>query len=69
MTILRAKRALRRTALSLTLLLGAAPVALADAPGYDFLPFNQPVANAPAQAAQQTVTGCLTAPDFRLLPS
>jgi hypothetical protein len=65
MAILRAKRALRRTALSLTLLLGAAPAALADAPGYDFLPFNQPI----TQAAQQSVASCVTTPDFRLLPS
>jgi hypothetical protein len=47
-----AQRALRRAALSAALLLAAAPAALADPPGYDFMDFNQPpaiAASAPTQ--------------------
>jgi hypothetical protein len=40
-TATSAQRALRRAALSAALLLAAAPVALADPPGYDFMDFNQ----------------------------
>ena len=43
-TVPYAQRTLRRAALSAALLLAAAPAALADPPGYDFMDFNQPPA-------------------------
>jgi hypothetical protein len=54
-TLTSAQRALRRAALSAALLLAAAPVALADPPGYDFMDFNQPptmTASAPMPTQQ-----------------
>jgi hypothetical protein len=57
MTATDAQWALRRAALSAALLLAAAPVALADPPGYDFMDFNPPptiTASAPTPAQPQT---------------
>jgi hypothetical protein len=45
----------RRAALSAALLLAAAPFALADPPGYDFMDFNQaPMITATAPTPTQT---------------
>lgn len=55
MTATYAQRAPRRAALSAALLLAAAPLALADPPGYDFMDFNQPptiTASAPTPTQQ-----------------
>ncbi|HUC69420.1 MAG TPA: hypothetical protein VMA53_28635 [Stellaceae bacterium] len=57
MTAAYAQHALRCAAFSAALLLAAAPVALADPPGYDFMDFNQAptmTASAPAQPQPQT---------------
>jgi hypothetical protein len=57
MTATYAQQALRRAALSAALLLAAAPLALADPPGYDFMDFNQPptiTATAPTPTQAQT---------------
>jgi hypothetical protein len=57
MTTTDAQRALRRAALSAALLMAAAPVALADPPGYDFMDFNQAptiTASAPTPTQPQT---------------
>jgi hypothetical protein len=47
----RSRKVLRRVVLSAALLLVAAPVALADPPGYCFQDFNQPF---PATASNST---------------
>ena len=60
-TVPYAQRALRRAALSAALLLAAAPVALADPPGYDFMDFNQPTtmtASAPTPPAPLQEAKC-----------
>lgn len=53
MTEFLARQMLRRAALTAALLLGTAPAALADAPGYDFLPFAPPAAQAPMPSPQR----------------
>lgn len=52
MTDFLARQRLCRAALTAALLLGAAPTAFADAPGYDFLPFAPPAAQAPMPSPQ-----------------
>jgi hypothetical protein len=57
MTAPYTQRTLRRAALAAALLLAAAPLALADPPGYDFMDFNQPptiTATAPTPTEAQT---------------
>jgi hypothetical protein len=50
------RQALRRAVLSAALLLVAAPVALADPPGYYFQDFNQPSPPAVSNRTAQTAT-------------
>ena len=55
MTATYVQQALGRAALSAALLLAAAPFALADPPGYDFMDFNQaPMIMATAPTPPQT---------------